>query len=62
MAISLSLPAKSNISLSSESKYTGLTIDEADWALDDDTSILDLPKISLSREAKSNISLNNESK
>ena len=62
-AISLALgETKSNISLSNESKNTGLTWDEATGTWDEMDSPWNYPKYSLSKENKSNISLNNESK
>ena len=63
MGISLFNEAKSNISLSNESKDSGMTWDEATMTWDEmDSSTWDLPKVVLSRESKSFISLNNESK
>ena len=63
MAISLSLTAKSNISLANEAKNSGMTWDEATATWDEyDASVWDVPKLVLSKESKSKISLVNESK
>ena len=63
MGISLSLDAKSKISLSNESKDTGLTWDEATATWDEyDASTWGLPKLVLTKETKTKISLNNEAK
>ena len=63
MGISLSLPAKSKVSLSKESKDMGLTWDDADWDWDSAGSPWDAPKFTLNKgETKSNISLSLESK
>ena len=58
-AISLALgETKSNISLSNESKDTGLTWDEANNTWDEmDASTWDLPKLVLTKDAKSKITL-----
>ncbi len=63
MAISLSLPSKSNITLTKESKDMGLTWDDANWDWDSAGSPWDAPKFTLNKgETKSNISLSLESK
>jgi len=62
MAISLSLDAKSNITLSNEGKSTSKTVDSALETVDEATYMVDLPTLILSKESKSNISLSNESK
>ena len=64
MAISLSNEAKTKVSLSLETKSNNLTLDEADWTLDEANpdSTLDVPKLVLSKETKSSINLSLESK
>jgi len=63
MSISLSNEAKSNITLSKESKDVGLTWDDADWTWDDANSSWSTPKYTLNKgETKSNLDLSLESK
>ncbi len=62
MAISLSLPAKANVTLSKESKDMGLKWDDANWDWDSADSPWDAAKMTLSKTAKSNVSLSLESK
>ena len=62
MGISLSLDAKSNVSLLNESKNNNITWDEATWTWNEATGTWDRPGIVLLKETKSNISLLNESK
>ena len=63
MAISLSLSAKSNITLSKEAKSSSFIWDDADWSWNSVNSPWSNPALTLNKgETKSNITLSKKSK
>ena len=62
MSISLTNETKNSLSISNESKYQGMTWDEATFTWDEAIGTWDVPGVLVTNERKNSLTISNESK
>jgi len=62
MALSITPESKNSLSITNESKYQGLTWDEATFTWDNADGTWDVPGTVIARESKNSLTIGNENK